>query len=439
MRAFLIFGERVEQWSNTGKQTWICGEDVFWGGARSMNNPNFFNQPDTYLGTNWVNTTGCFPSDNNDYCGVHTNSGVGNFWFFLLSQGGTGTNDIGNNYFVNGIGIEKAAKVVYQMENYYMLSSSNAGYLDARNYSITAAEELFGANSLEVISVTNAWYAVGVGSMYQYLISGPTQTCENSTITFSVVDPPVGFTWVYSGSLWLVSSLGNSATFYAGSTPGTASVSIKVGDVIVASKTITIGNASVSISGPDFILSGSNGQYAPEAPCLLAGPYTWKLINSNDVLDIQTITTGRPIVSVLSKSGGVQGSLAAYRLVLSVGGLEHSKHINGAYGQKFVFNSSGPIIQPDFSIFPNPATDLLTIELSTGETEENAILLSRNTNTTIAPYTIQLWNETRGLVRTVEGTERVQQVSLQGLPKGMYFVHLIVGEQTVQRRILFVN
>lgn len=270
-------------------------------------------------------------------------------------------------------------------------------------------------------------------------ISGPTQTCENSTITFSVVNPPVGFTWVCSGSLSLVSSSGNSATFSAGSTAGTASVSVKVGAVIAASKTITIGNASVSISGPDFILTGSNGQYAPEASCILAGPYTWKLINSNDVLDIQTITTERPRLSVLSKSGGVQGSLAAYRLVLSVGGLEHSKHINGAYGQKFVFNSSGPIIQPDFSIYPNPATDLLTVERTTSETEENAIMLSRTTNTMATPYTIQLWNGTQGLIRTVEGTKRVQQVSLQGLPKGMYFVHLIVGEQTVQRKILFVN
>ncbi len=271
-------------------------------------------------------------------------------------------------------------------------------------------------------------------------ISGPTQTCENSTITFSVVNPPpVGFTWVCSGSLSLVSSSGNSATFSAGFTTGTASVSIKVGDVIVTSKTITIGNASISISGPDFISSGSNGQYAPEAPCLLAGPYTWSLINSNDVLDIQTITTGRPTVSVESKSGGVQGSLAAYSLVVAVGGLEHRKHINGDYGQKFVLYRNGPIIQPDFSIYPSPATDLLTVELTTGETVENTILLSRTANTTIAPYTIQLWNETRGLVRTVEGTERVQQVSLQGLPKGMYFVHLIVGEQTVQRKILWVQ
>ncbi len=69
---------------NAGKQEWILGEDLGWADLiRSMSNPNAFGQPDTYLGTNWVNTVGCTPSSGNDYCGVHTNSGVLNFWFFL--------------------------------------------------------------------------------------------------------------------------------------------------------------------------------------------------------------------------------------------------------------------------------------------------------------------------------------------------------------------
>jgi Zn-dependent metalloprotease len=49
---------------------------------RNMSDPNNVNpgpQPDTYLGVNWVNTADT--SDSNDYGGVHTNSGVGNYWF----------------------------------------------------------------------------------------------------------------------------------------------------------------------------------------------------------------------------------------------------------------------------------------------------------------------------------------------------------------------
>ena len=59
-------------------------------------------QPDTYEGNNW------FPYDEygNDFGGVHINCGVQNHWFYILSEGKTGTNDLGNPYVVYGIGID---------------------------------------------------------------------------------------------------------------------------------------------------------------------------------------------------------------------------------------------------------------------------------------------------------------------------------------------
>ncbi len=59
-------------------------------GIRSFANPKLFNQPDTYLGQYWkdATTTGCATPDNtNDKCGVHTNSGVLNHWYYLLTEG----------------------------------------------------------------------------------------------------------------------------------------------------------------------------------------------------------------------------------------------------------------------------------------------------------------------------------------------------------------
>jgi len=43
-----------------------------------MSNPNAKNQPDTYKGSYWY-------GGNQDYGGVHENSGVLNFWFYLLA------------------------------------------------------------------------------------------------------------------------------------------------------------------------------------------------------------------------------------------------------------------------------------------------------------------------------------------------------------------
>ncbi|RLJ33044.1 putative secreted protein (Por secretion system target) [Chryseobacterium sp. 7] len=130
---------------------------------RDMSNPNNVNsnpQPDTYMGTNWVDTADT--SDTNDHGGVHTNSGVGNYWFYLLSQGGSGTNDIGNAYNVSGITIEKAEKIIYRALMNYM--TPNTTYLDAYNATKQAVTDLYGAASNEQQQNVNAWYAVGIGN-----------------------------------------------------------------------------------------------------------------------------------------------------------------------------------------------------------------------------------------------------------------------------------
>jgi bacillolysin len=176
-----IWGACVENWAINNKQTWLCGEDL--GTAfRSMSNPKLFSQPNTYGGTYWYNQNNCTPHWSNDYCGVHTNSGVMNYWFYLLSVGGNETNDKGNTYNVVGIGIDKAAKIVYRAENYYMTSSTN--FNSARALTIQAATNLYESCSSEVVAVTNAWHAVGVGgiSTEQRIISNVTYT-TNTTIT----------------------------------------------------------------------------------------------------------------------------------------------------------------------------------------------------------------------------------------------------------------
>ena len=161
-----IWGACVEYYKFPTKGTWKVGEDFDLAnhqGFRNMQNPNQFSDPDTYGGSYWINPN-CTPSSNNDYCGVHTNSGVLNFWFYLLTTGGSGTNDIGSAYTVTGIGITDAAKITYRLETVYMSSSTN--YAGARTGAIQAATDLFGASSQQVRSVTNAFYAVGVGAAH---------------------------------------------------------------------------------------------------------------------------------------------------------------------------------------------------------------------------------------------------------------------------------
>ncbi|MEG1266772.1 MAG: M4 family metallopeptidase [Myroides sp.] len=161
-----IFGTAIEFYVNDNPN-WTIGEGIFksninYNYFRSMSDPNTIpaflapNQPDTYEGNYWANTSSSF-----DNGGVHINSGVGNHWFYLLSVGGMGINDLNNNYYVNPITIQKAEKIAYKALTTGL--TPTATYLDAYNATIAAAITLYGANSNEWEQVVNAWYAVGIG------------------------------------------------------------------------------------------------------------------------------------------------------------------------------------------------------------------------------------------------------------------------------------
>lgn len=155
-----IFGAAVE-FAVFSDANWLIGEDCYTPGTsgdalRYMNNPNLGDQPDTYQGTMWASTSSTY-----DNGGVHINSGVLNFAFYLMSAGGSGTNDAGTAFSVAAIGIDKARLIAYRANANYMTSSSN--FAAARSAFLSAATDLYGASSAEYTSVDNAFKAVGVG------------------------------------------------------------------------------------------------------------------------------------------------------------------------------------------------------------------------------------------------------------------------------------
>jgi Zn-dependent metalloprotease len=149
-----IFGVVVDYETNPLNANFFMGELINQQGVvfRDMTNPNLTLGPDTYLGLYWD------PSEE-----VHTNSQVMNHWFYLLCNGGTGTNDIGDTFGVVSITMDAAADIAYRALTTYLTPTSD--YSEAREFTIQSAIDLFGACSDEVIQVTNAWYAVGIGEL----------------------------------------------------------------------------------------------------------------------------------------------------------------------------------------------------------------------------------------------------------------------------------
>ena len=96
---------------------WLMGEEVTPGGAlRDMWNPTCFANPDRVGDqANYV----CGPISN-DQGGVHTNSGVVNHLYALLTDGGTF-----NGHTVPALGITKATHLIFRAQSQYLVSSSD--------------------------------------------------------------------------------------------------------------------------------------------------------------------------------------------------------------------------------------------------------------------------------------------------------------------------
>ena len=186
---------------------WLMGENGRTTGVafRDMADPHAFGDPD-YYGTSdpyWVDVVGCSPSSYNDYCGVHTNSGVGNKWFFLLSDGGTH-----HSITVTGIGVANAIKVAYRANAYYW--SSNTDYHEAAVGTISAAHDLDPSGAWE-IQVAQAWNAVGVSTPTPSLaFSYPSGLPETTT-----PGQPTVFLVDVSGVLGGVPLSGSGLIFYS--------------------------------------------------------------------------------------------------------------------------------------------------------------------------------------------------------------------------------
>lgn len=183
-----IFGTAIEFYDSSSANYTINEKAFFNGGyLRSLKDPKLKKQPNTYKSP--LTTIGYWANPNDityDYGGVHTNSGVQNYWFYLLCEGGTDTNDLGNLYSVSAIGLEKSAKIAYRNLVYYL--TPNSTHKSAYLGSLIAVEDLYptinGVYSQEYNSVRQAWYAVGVGSNPALSCEGTTNlTAQNGTFT----------------------------------------------------------------------------------------------------------------------------------------------------------------------------------------------------------------------------------------------------------------
>ncbi|MDX2593707.1 M4 family metallopeptidase [Streptomyces sp. WI03-4A] len=157
-----IFGTGVEFYANNSTDVgdYLIGEKIDINGdgtpLRYMDKPSKDGGSADY----WSADVG-----NKD---VHYSSGVANHFFYLLSEGSGAKTINGVNYDsptqdgskVTGIGRDKALQIWYKALTTYFTSTTN--YKAAREGTVKAATDLYGADSTEAKTVAAAWTAVNV-------------------------------------------------------------------------------------------------------------------------------------------------------------------------------------------------------------------------------------------------------------------------------------
>lgn len=189
-----VFAATVEAWADSGvnANTWKIAEDVTLDedALRFMNNPTLDGSSRDWWPSRFPSTG--TPNAGNDFGGVHSNSGIANLAFYLLSQGGSHPrgSETKSTRSVPAIGINNARNVFYRANRDYLTRRST--FLSARNATVRAARDLYGWSASQVNSVQAAWCAVGVPGCLTVGVSAPQFQCTAAWVTATASRSIVG-------------------------------------------------------------------------------------------------------------------------------------------------------------------------------------------------------------------------------------------------------
>jgi hypothetical protein len=317
-----------------------------------------------------------------------------NHWFYRLTVGGSGTNDLGTAFSVTGIGIEAAGKIAYRTESVYLTSSSN--YAAARTYSIQSAKDLYGAGSAQEIAVTNAWSAVGVGAAY----SGTT------TVTYCASKGnSVAYEWIDYVKL---GTLARTSAADGGYYNGTALAAPSIGAGTSQTVSFSAGYAGTAYTEywKIYIDYNRDGDFADAGELVVSGSSASAATLSGTFTVPSTARTGNTRMRVIMSDASATTSCNSY----SYGETEdYTVSITGGAAL-----TAGLTLE----VYPNPATDAVRLVLP-GNAETTSVVLT----------------DIRG-VRMSGASYSNGTLNVSGLAKGMYTLSVSDGQKVFHQRFV---
>ncbi len=422
-----IWGAIMEYRINPSS-VWKIGEqiDLSYGCLRNIQYTNDINArtkiADTYLTAQY---------NNGD---PYVRSGVFSHWFYLLVNGGAGTNGIGNAYKVTGIGINEAEDLIIEaVFNNYLDNLTT--YPAIRTAMVNAARTLCSEqNGALVNQVESAWYAVGVGSQPTISsVTGPTLLCSSPNSTFSLSNRPSGTSlyWTKSTNLEYVSGQGtNNYTVRASASAGGAGwikATIHYScDSLSVQYSVWVGPPSVTVTGDATSdCTNTTHYFTATQTSYYANPtsFSWNLVPLNG-------NTVSPY--------GYQNSQCAitfYNPYSASGYTVQARATNscgtGSYGSTSIYIHTCLT----FLLSPNPASGTVTVtkQISGASQIESSAALSEDASTI---YTIRIINYYGSLQYTTTRSGDSFTIPINTLKDGQYIVQFSNGKEVFNSQLI---
>ncbi|MDT8414895.1 MAG: M4 family metallopeptidase [Flavobacteriaceae bacterium] len=429
-----IWGSLVEDFAlGSNSNNWLIGEQITLNNfaLRSMSNPKSLGDPDTYQRINWWVS----PDDNG---GVHTNSGVMNHWFYLLAEGSAATDGVNDNdqtFNITGIGKEKAAQIVYYAQTNLFVDPLLT-YTDASLLTIQAAEDLFGANSLESITTCQSWFAVGLGDgncSVEFEITGNDVVCTSNTYTVAGLPAGASVSWSVSPNLQIVSSTSNSVTVSTSSNGQSGMIFLNVNGSI-SQRDIWLGRpvSASKIFGPALVNTGAIVQYSTNTVDGSTSyewrlPYPYDEVTTFDLFgqnwQLQLPADDRQI-RAFTGYGQVSGLVQVWgKNACGNGGAKLLSVSHGTGGDPggggIPINGFASNTNTGLSLFPNPVNDQLHFVF-----------------TDSSPKQIKLFSFQGVLLRNLNVKSNTFDIEVSSLPNGIYLLEIRQGAEKITEKII---
>ncbi len=255
-----------------------------------------------------------------------------------------------------------------------------------------------------------------------YSISGSSTLCDQETYTIENIENlPSGATVTWSASndnVQLVSGQGTGTAVFSkqgnGKTTINATVHFSTNNISLEGLNVWCGKPSlwlshtpVSYYNPNFTV---NIHVQPYQEFYNLGTFHWEIIDKNG--NTYTTTTTNPYIHfndyvfrVKLSTNHTCGTLIATKRIL------------------MMRNSRS-------SIFPNPVNQNEVVNIQLESNKNHRYNVNGGT-----PYKIQLWSSF-GMVKEIETDQEKYQLSLQGIPAGFYYVHIIKGKEVIRKQLI---